>query len=223
LNPDRDPWAQHAIGHAIVAMGQPVEARAFLHSVSHSWDRCSSFMLTHNWWHLALLELELGNIGGALALFDERVWGVRKGHVQDQVNAISLLARLAMHGGRLGWRWDDVASHVEDRVTDRISPFLDLHYLIALINAGRDGAARRLTDALQCDGVAGALAKGILFHANQDYAQAAAVLAPVCPRLCDIGGSNIQRELFESIFIDSVNRARRDITLIDQGDYRVAA
>ncbi|MEY2928119.1 MAG: hypothetical protein RL367_2596, partial [Pseudomonadota bacterium] len=39
LNPDRDPWAQHAIGHAIVAMGQPVEARAFLHSVSHSWDR----------------------------------------------------------------------------------------------------------------------------------------------------------------------------------------
>lgn len=223
INPDRDPWAQHALAHALLAMDQPVEARAFLHSVSHSWDRCSSFMLTHNWWHLALIELELGNKAAALTLFDQRVWGQRKGHAQDQINAISLLFRLEMQGVRSAARWDDIASYVDGREMDRVNGFLDLHYLIALVSGGRSGAARNLTLTLQRERVAGAIARGIMAYADKDYREAAAALAPVCHHLAELGGSNVQRELFEQIFADSVKRCRRQIAVTIRDDHRVAA
>lgn len=223
INPDRDPWAQHALAHALLAIDRPVEARAFLHSVSHSWDRCSSFMLTHNWWHLALIELELGNKVAALALFDARVWGQRKGHAQDQINAISLLFRLEMRGVRSSARWEDIASYIDGRESDRLNGFLDLHYLIALIHGGRTEAAVRLCETLQRDRVAGAIANGILAYAQQNYREAAAALAPACRHLAAIGGSNVQRELFELIFADSVKRSRPEMTLAAQESFRVAA
>ena len=223
VNPVRDPWAQHALAHALLAMEQPVEARAFLHSVSHSWDRCSSFMLTHNWWHLALIELELGNKVAALALFDERVWGQRKGHAQDQINAISLLFRMEMQGVRPGARWDDIATYVEGRVTDGVNGFLDLHYLIALLKSGRSDAATRLTKLLQRERVAGAIANAIQSYSAENFREAAAALAPVCHHLSELGGSNVQRELFESIFVDSVQRSSRQSVSAAHEYYRVAA
>lgn len=223
INPDRDPWAQHALAHALLATGQAVEARAFLHSVSHSWDRCSSFMLTHNWWHLALIELQLGNEAAALALFDEKVWGERKGHAQDQINAISLLFRMEMQGVSVGARWDDIATYVAGRVTDRVNGFLDLHYLITLLKSGRTDAAMRLTELLQRDRVAGAIANGIQHYSAENYSGAASALAPVRHQLSELGGSNVQRELFESIFVDSVERSRLESTSKVRDHYLVAA
>jgi tetratricopeptide (TPR) repeat protein len=222
-NPKRDPWAQHALAHALVALDQPYEARAFLHAVSHSWERCSSFMLTHNWWHLALLELELGNRAAALVLFDEHVWGVRKGHTQDQINAISLLLRLEIQGVRPSWRWNDIVSYLKDRVDDRINGFLDLHYLIALARNGSEAEAASLAKELQNDVVAGAIAKGILSHAHMNYREAAAEIAPARQHFVKVGGSNIQREMFEAIFVDSVTRSNAAQTLVDQGNCHVAA
>jgi tetratricopeptide (TPR) repeat protein len=223
LNPDCDPWAQHAVAHALLALGQPLEARAFLHGFSHSWDRCSSFMLTHNWWHLALIELELGNHKTALAIFDEHVWGVRKGHVQDQLNAIALLARLEMQDVEASWRWQDIAAHLEHRVTDRMSAFVDLHYLIALIASGRDEAAMELMTALQDHPVAGVLALAIMSHALHDYTDAAALIAPLRRELRELGGSNVQRELFEMLYFDSVARCR-GVSSARRGEmHRVAA
>lgn len=208
LNPDTDPWAQHAVAHALVALDQPMEARAFLHSFAPGWERCSSFMLTHNWWHLALIELDLGNRAAALAIFDEHVWCVRKGHVQDQVNAISLLARLQMQGVRTSWLWADISSHLIDRIDDRMSDFVDLHYLIALIGNRRDDEAVGLMSALQDRPVAGALARAIVAHARKHYCDAAAAIAPARQNLAEIGGSNVQRDLFEAIYVDSVVHAR---------------
>jgi len=213
LSPGRDPWAQHAAAHAMAAMGQLVEGRAFLHAHAPDWERCSSFMLTHNWWHVALLSTELGDEAGALDLFDERVWSVRKGHCQDQVNAISLLARLDLSGIPTGGRWNDIATHVEGRVGDRTSAFLDLHYLYALGMAGRDTAANMLVEALEASSsssVVAGLARGLLAHARRDYLNAAVALGAVRPCLEQVGGSNIQRDLFLRIFADSVRRMRAD-------------
>ena len=209
-NPELDPWAQHAVAHALLGLDQPMQARAFLHGFSHSWERCSSFMLTHNWWHLALIELELGNRDGALAIFDEHVWGIRKGHVQDQINAISLLARLEMRGSKPDWRWDDIALHFGHRIDDRMNDFVDLHYLIALIGSGRSVEAHKLMCAMQDSPAAGPLAQAIVAHAGGDYEDAALAIDPLRHDLAAIGGSNVQRELFENIYVDSVVRARND-------------
>jgi tetratricopeptide (TPR) repeat protein len=223
LNPVCDPWAQHAVAHALIAMDQPIEARAFLRGVAPSWDRCSSFMLTHNWWHLALLELDLGNRSAAFAIFDEHVWGVRKGHVQDQINAISLLIRLEMRGACPAWRWDDIATYCEDRVSDRMSDFVDLHYLIALVKSGRNEAASCLCEALQRERVAGSLARAIIAHARDDFSAAASNIASVRRQIGELGGSNVQRDLFEVIYIDCIEHVRRASSFVNLDDYRVAA
>lgn len=208
LSPVRDPWAQHCAAHALVAMGQSSAARTFLQVHAQDWDRCSSFMLSHNWWHLALCDLELGNPEGALELYDERIWGVRKGHTQDQINAVSLLARLEMQGVEAEWRWEDIARHFEDRVGDRISGFLDLHYLYALARSGRDIAADEMVASMRGEGIVSALAVGVVSHARLEYRNAAEAIAPALWQLPAIGGSNIQRELFVRIYIDSVKRAQ---------------
>lgn len=211
LSPGRDPWAQHAAAHAMATLDQPIEGRAFLHAHSVDWDRCSSFMLTHNWWHMALFSLDLGDAARAAHLFDERVWGVRKGHCQDQVNAISLLARLEMIGIDADWRWDDIANHVDGRIADRISGFLDLHYIYALARAGRNAAVQEmmvdLTARASNELMAG-LTRGLVAHARGEYQTAAVELAPARSHLAQIGGSNVQRELFEGMFMHSLRKMR---------------
>ena len=54
-----------------------------------------SFLQVHNWWHLALYHLEIGEIDAVLALFDEKIGGGRSGVVMDLVDASALLWRLA--------------------------------------------------------------------------------------------------------------------------------
>lgn len=207
-NSDRNPWAQHAVAHAFVALGKPREARAFLHRLTYSWERCSSFMLTHNWWHLALIELELGNRDLALAIYDQRVWGVRKGHAQDQINAISLLMRLELRGAQPAARWSDIAFYIRDRMDDRVNGFLDLHYLIALLKSGRIADANRLERALHEQAETMGLARSIALHAQEDYPAAATAFGEVESNLNRIGGSNIQRQLFAAIQADSIARSQ---------------
>lgn len=211
-NPASDPWAQHALAHVLAAREEWSHGRALLRVFAAGWERCSSFMRTHNWWHAALFSLALGHRDEALALFDQQIWGVRKDHCQDQVNAISLLARLELHGVNGSTRWVDIAAHVAPRIDDRVSPFLDLHYLYALARAGRDGEAERLAGALERDrsGPVALLAPAMLAHARGRHSEAALHFGRARPRLRGIGGSQMQRELFERLFVDSLLRAGRE-------------
>lgn len=218
LNPGMDPWAEHVVAHVFAANEQPVEGRSFLHAHARGWDRCSSFMLTHNWWHLALFELELDNMPVAFELLLERVWGVRKEHSQDQINAISLLARLEMDGLMAPDIWEDIARHIDVRSDDRVSDFLDLHYLYAFAKAGRDGKVRSMLDRFEPQCLAGALAHGIAAHAKREYMLAASMIAPFRRDITAIGGSNVQRELFELIFADSVIRCRDGLAARDRAE-----
>ena len=220
-NPAMDPWAEHCVAHAFAASGQPTEGRAFLHAHCGGWDRCSSFMLTHNWWHLALFELDLGNRPVAFDLLVQRIWGVRKAHSQDQMNAISMLARLEMDGLHAPDIWDDIARHVEGRSGDNMNIFLDLHCLYALARAGRDQHVHGMLERFDPQTVAGAVAHALAAHAKQEYLLAASLLAPFRRDFQVLGGSNVQRQLFERIFTDSVIRCR-DGFPTETGSARVA-
>ena len=145
----KDPWAHHALAHCLEARGRLVEGVAFLQSVSDTWEDCNSFMYTHNWWHLALFLIDLDRLDEALALFDQRVWGVWKEFSEDQINAISLLARLELRGVDVGARWADVASYLGQRLHDHFVPFLDLQYLYALARAGKQSAVTEMLASLE--------------------------------------------------------------------------
>jgi hypothetical protein len=94
----KEPWAHHALAHVMLTQGRIREGQAFLAEVSDTWTGLNSFMVTHNWWHQALFALELDDHAEVLRLYDTQVWGVVKEYSQDQINAVSLLARLELAG-----------------------------------------------------------------------------------------------------------------------------
>ena len=133
----KEPWAHHALAHVMLTQGRIEEGHAFMEDVSATWTGLNSFMVTHNWWHQALFALEMERHDEVLDLYDQQVWGVAKDYSQDQINAISLLARLELAGVDVGNRWQDLGNYLASRVQDQVLPFLDMQYLYGLARAQR--------------------------------------------------------------------------------------
>ncbi len=210
-----DPWAHHAVAHVLATSGRVAEGLAWMQGLSSTWDRCSSFIYTHNWWHTALLLLDLGDHAAALDLYDNRVWGYRKGHVQDQVNAVSLLARLELAGIDVGDRWADVGTHVAARIGDTVNSFLDLHAWYGLVRAGDSAGVTAFLDAMEAcacsDRVDSAvwqtvtlpIARGMRAFAAGDFATTLNHMNGVRDLVYRVGGSAVQREWFEMIALSA--------------------
>lgn len=199
-----DPWAHHALAHVMDAQGRFEEGRSWMRAHADDWSRCSSFLYTHNWWHAALFDLAVGDPEAVLELYDTRVWAVRKDYCQDQINAVSLLARLELTGVDVGARWSEVAAHVAARRCDAIDGFLDLHYAYALERSGQAECVaemhRRAIDLAQPDAprwrhLMPPLIAGLSAFAQGRNQRAHALLAPLQPCLHLLGGSTVQRDL----------------------------
>ena len=216
-----EPWAHHALAHIYLTRGQVAEGITFLESVSHHWADLNSFMHTHNWWHLALFYISAGRTDDVLATYDSHVWGLSKDYSQDQIGAVSLLARIEFAGVNVGDRWHDVADHIAQRGEDTTSPFLTLQYLYALgrtrrpeaetllraIEARAEDTARHNRDTWR--DVALWAAHGIAAHAAGDNDDTVRFLGKALPRLAECGGSHAQRDLFEQIHLDALIKSGR--------------
>jgi len=221
LSLDRDdPWAHHVVAHCLEARGRLVEGEAFLAGMSDTWERCNSFMYTHNWWHLALFLIDLDRHDEALALYDKRVWGIWKEFCEDQINAVSLLARLELRGLDVGDRWSDLAAYLKPRLHEHYSPFLDLQYLYGLARAGERSAVTEMLASLEeraetakpferaaWGDCAVPMAHGLAAHAAGNHAEAAPLLGRAMPHVQSIGGSIAQRALFGAIHLDALMRS----------------
>ncbi len=220
LQPD-EPWAQHALAHVMLTQGRNDESRQFLEGVKHGWPRLNSFMHTHNWWHLALVQIEQGDAGSVLDYYDTHIWGVWPEYSQDQIGAVSLLARLELAGVDVGDRWEALVPYLLARVDDHLQPFLSMQYLYGLARAGRREAEAMLDCIRATAADAAPIARaawmevcvpaceGLLAYARGDHARAAARLGPALPRMAEIGGSHAQRDLFEQIMLDALMRSGR--------------
>ena len=217
----KEPWAHHALAHVMLTQGRIREGHEFLAEVSPTWEGLNSFMVTHNWWHQALFALELDRHDVVLALYDQRVWGVEKDYTQDQINAVSLLARLELAGVDVGDRWHDVGGYLARRLDDHALPFLDMQYLYGLARAGRPEAdvLMRNIEAFAADTPPHARdawqrvclpgSRGLLAHARGDWDGAVEALGQALPRMVEIGGSHAQRDLFSQIHLDAMIRSGR--------------
>lgn len=215
----KEPWAHHALAHVMLTQGRLAEGHAFLQDVSPTWTGLNSFMVTHNWWHQALFALELDRLEEVLAIHDRHVWGEAKDYSQDQVNAVSLLARVELAGHSVGDRWQDVGNHLAARRPDHVLPFLDMQYLYGLARAGREAQARALLSGIEQHAaratdmatawqrVCVPASRGLLAHALGDWEGAVEELGQALPRLLEIGGSHAQRDLFAQIHLDALLRA----------------
>jgi tetratricopeptide (TPR) repeat protein len=217
----KEPWAQHALAHITLTTARLDEGSAFLESVQGSWTDLNSFMLTHLWWHQSLFYLSQGRFERVLTIYDTRCWGVEKSYSQDQAGAVSLLARLELAGADVGQRWQELAPYLAVRQADTVQPFLTLHYIYGLARAGREEAVL-LLDAVRTHAntapdfsratwarIALPAAAALFAHATGNYAQAIDGLETALPRLAAIGGSHAQRDLFEQIYLDALERTGR--------------
>lgn len=216
----KEPWAHHALAHVMLTQGRLAEGHAFLQDMSPTWSGLNSFMVTHNWWHQALFALDLDHADEVLAIYDRHVWAEAKDYSQDQVNAVSLLARAELAGIAVGERWQDLAGYLARRGHDHVLPFLDLQYLYGLARAGKLEAAqgwlasieshalaRTSDDAVLWQQVCVPAARGLLAHATGDWQAAVEGLGQALPRLVEIGGSHAQRDLFAQVHLDAMLKA----------------
>lgn len=217
----KEPWAQHALAHVMITQGRIDEGMKFLEDVSKTWTDLNSFMLTHNWWHLALNYISLGRFDDALSTYDNHVWGVWKEYSQDQINAVSLLLRMELAGINVGDRWQDVGQYLKVRTGDFIQPFLTMHYIYGLARAGFSEADELHENLLKFtitapeyvrtawQEVALPACEGLLAHAKGDHEQVIQKLGLAVARLGEIGGSHAQRDLFEQVLLDAMVKTGR--------------
>lgn len=217
----KEPWAHHALSHVFLAQGRTTEARGFLEDVKETWTDLNSFMFSHNWWHMALVMIDQGDSEAILGFYEKNIWGLSKEYSQDQVGAVSLLARLELVGVDVGARWTDLGQHLKARVDDHVQPFLSAQYLYGLARAGLPEADRMMASIRAYAASAPAfirpvwaevampLCEALLAHARGDSETTVRKLGPVLPRLTEIGGSHAQRDLFDQIWLDALIRTGR--------------
>jgi len=170
-------------------------------------------MVTHNWWHLCLFYLSQGRGEAVLRAYDQHCWAGDRDYSQDQVGAVSLLARAELAGIDVGDRWGDVAERIAARGIDVEQPFLALQYLYALIRAGRAEAPALLAAIQLRAGTAPEFARAAWTEAALPAAEGFAAylagqnpaaireLGAALPHLPQIGGSHAQRDLFEQVWL----------------------
>jgi hypothetical protein len=217
----KEPWAQHALAHVFLTRGRMDEGAQFLEEAADTWIGLNSFMLTHIWWHLALFYLSQGREREALNIYDKYCWGIAKDYSQDQVGAVSLLARFELAGIDVGARWEDLADHLAARAQDTVQPFLTLQYLYGLARAARPQAETLLQavreQTLRAPEFSRSVwrevalpgCEGLYAHARGDYEKAWHRLSEIAPRMAEAGGSHAQRDLFEQLLLDAALKSGR--------------
>jgi tetratricopeptide (TPR) repeat protein len=219
----KEPWAQHALAHVMLTRGRIDEGAQFLERAVPAWTGLNSFMLTHLWWHLALFNLSQGRDARVLEIYDGHCWRFAKNYSQDQIGAVSLLARAEIAGIDVGGRWQELAEHLAARASDTVLPFLTLQYLYGLAKAGRP-EAEQLLEAVRRAGesapaharevwheVALPACEGLCAYAREDHETAWRRLSRAMPRIMEVGGSHAQRDVFGQIFLDAAMRSGRGL------------
>ncbi|MGH9112507.1 MAG: tetratricopeptide repeat protein [Acidimicrobiales bacterium] len=228
VNPD-DVWAIHAVTHTYEMRGRVATGVEFLTSREHDWGSGNLFTV-HNWWHLALFHLELGDPSAALAIYDREVHHeASDSMVLQLLDAAALLWRLHLDGIDTGGRFATLAdawSTADD--ARRWYAFNDVHATLAYVGAGRIDDAERLIEriARYVNGDAHETAatranvamtaeiglpasQALVAYGKGDWPEVVAQLAPIRRRLQHFGGSHAQRDVLQRTLLEAALRDGR--------------
>jgi hypothetical protein len=216
----RDGWGQHAVAHVMEMQGRQRDGIAWMRADPDAWSR-DSFFCVHNWWHLALYHLDLGEMDEVLALLDGPIRGGRSTVVLDMVDASALLWRLFLRGVEVGGRWRELAASWEPIAAAGNYAFNDAHAMMAFVGAGRSDLADAVLDAqvaamkgdadnaLFTREIGHPVAKAIRAFGDRYYAETVELLRPVRDAAHRFGGSHAQRDVIDLTLIEAAFRAGR--------------
>jgi len=213
----RDGWGQHAVAHAMEMQCRPREGIAWMRANPDAWAT-GSFFAVHNWWHLALYHLELGEIDEVLELYDGPIYGDRSTMVLDMIDASAMLWRLHLRGIDVGDRWDALADNWMPIAQAGNYAFNDLHATIAFVGAGHTDAVNQVLEAQEAAmardddnaaftrDVGRPLTLAIKGFAEEDYLTSVELIRSVREVAHRFGGSHAQRDLLDLTLIEAAVR-----------------
>ncbi|KAL8518841.1 hypothetical protein ACS0TY_009983 [Phlomoides rotata] len=131
-----DCWSQHALCHVYQYECRFKEAVEFMNNCAQSWGSLSSFMYTHNWWHVALCYLEAqAPMERIRDIYDKCIWKEleRSDAMVAEVclNAAGLLLRIYIRGAHDIYK--DRLNNLANCVTDQALWFLEWHLDIFIL------------------------------------------------------------------------------------------
>lgn len=218
LNP-RDPWAVHAVVHVHEMRAQQREGVSWLTTREGDWAPDNAFAV-HNYWHLALFHLDLGETERALAVYDQQVRRASS-VVLELIDASALLWRLHLRSVDVGPRWRALAETWAPMAGDAFYVFNDVHALMAFLGDGRDAEIRALLDAVErrAEGtdvnarltreVGLPVCRALVAFAAGDFDRTIELLVDVLPRAHRFGGSHAQRDVLSLTLIEAALRGGR--------------
>jgi tetratricopeptide (TPR) repeat protein len=213
-----DVWAIHAVAHVMEMQGRLEEGIAWLTDRTGDWAPENMFAY-HNWWHLALFHLDLGQYQRVLDIYDNHIAPDRPTEVLVLVDAASLLWRLHLQGIEVGDRWQTIADAFEPTAEDGFYAFNDMCAMMAFVGAGRDKAAKTLLAGLQrraCENgtngmmtreVGRPVCRAVKAFGDGEFADAADLLMPVRHIAHRFGGSHAQRDVLALTLLEAALRA----------------
>ena len=216
----RDGWAQHAVAHVMEMQGRHSDGIAWMAANAVGWAH-QSFFAVHNWWHVALYHLDLGEIDEALALFDGPIYGSRSRVILDMIDASAMLWRLSLRGVDVGNRWQAVADAWEPVAEAGLYAFNDVHAVMAFVGAGRPDWVERVLDAqlaatnedgdnafFTCE-VGHSVARALQAFGEKRYTDCVRLLREVRNIAYRFGGSHAQRDVIDLTLIEAALRSGR--------------
>jgi hypothetical protein len=220
-----DVWGTHAVAHIMEMQGRHADGIAWLDELERHWEGGNN-LLHHLWWHRALFHLERKEFDAVLALYDQRFRNLAAPLTQaqpdlyiDVQNAASMLFRLERLGIDVGGRWDEIADKAEARVGDCLSAFTLPHWMMALVAAGREAAARRMLDGIRAfasgEGTVQRIVReaalpvceAVRAHRHGNDRTAVGLMRPALAGMKQLGGSHAQQDVLMLLFLDAAAKA----------------
>jgi hypothetical protein len=214
----RDVWAQHAVAHVMEMQGRTSDGIAWMRADTEAWSE-DNFFAVHNWWHLALYHLELGEIDEVLRLFDGPIHGARSQVMVDMIDAAALLWRLHLRGVDVGERWQTVAEAFAPMASAGNYAFNDLHAMMAFTGAGRRDLAQQVLAAQRAAmeriddnadftrDVGNPATHAVQAFGDERYDEVVTLIRPIRSIAHRFGGSHAQRDILDLTLIEAAFRS----------------
>ena len=212
-----DGWAQHAVAHVLEMQGRREEGVRWMRG-NPGWQR-DSFFAVHNWWHLALYHLELGDHTAVLELFDGPIDGHQPTLLLELIDCSALLWRLHLRGVDVGARWQSLAERWAPAAAAGNYAFNDLHAAMAFAQAGREDLLRQVFESqaaamLRDDDnaaftreVGAPATQAFVVYVDGRHERAVDLLRAVRSQAHRFGGSHAQRDLLDQTLIAAAHKA----------------
>ena len=217
LEPD-DCWAQHAVCHVMEMQARQEEGIAFMEGRQAHWAQDDNAFAFHNWWHVALFNLDNDRFDRVLEIHDTAIRPESSEVQLEMLDAAALLWRLHLRGIDTGDRFETLATTYETLAEHGFYAFNDMHAAMAYVATGREKAADALetaaaseaegtgTNARMTREVGLPIVRAIRAFGAGRYGETVDLLMPVRYRAWIFGGSHAQRDVIHRTLIEAAMR-----------------